>query len=119
TNDKHSHTVSPSSSTSVYHQQKLQQSNNIKYIDRDSITSRLNSISTRAHTVNNKFYDHRTIDNNYMPSSSSTNKVTPTVKRLEKDEEEEEGNESPVYSTTTDVLSESGSFLVPLSPSKR
>ncbi|CAF5209940.1 unnamed protein product, partial [Rotaria magnacalcarata] len=39
TNDKHSHTVSPSSSTSVYHQQKLQQSNNIKYIDRDSITS--------------------------------------------------------------------------------
>ncbi|CAF3629286.1 unnamed protein product [Rotaria socialis] len=117
TNDKHSHTTSPSSSASVYHQQKLKQSNHIKYIDRDSITSSLNSISTRAHTVNNKFYDHPTIDNKYMPSSS-TNKVIPTIKKLEKNEEEE-GNESPVYSTTTDVFSESGSFLVPLSPSKR
>lgn len=47
------------------------------------------SRARRIHLVNNKFYGH--------PSISPP------------------GNESPVYSTTTDLISESGSFLVPSS----
>ncbi|CAF2574513.1 unnamed protein product [Rotaria sp. Silwood2] len=115
TNDKYSHPTSPSSSTSAYHQQKLQQSNNVKYVDRDSITSSLNSIPIRTRTVNNRFYDHPVIDNKYGPLSPTTMVVPIIKKKTENDEEE--GNESPVYSTTTDVLSESGSFLVPKSSS--
>ncbi|CAF3615894.1 unnamed protein product [Rotaria sp. Silwood1] len=101
-NDKYSHP------TSAYHQQKLQQ-----YTDRDSSTSSVNSIPIRTRTVNNKFYDHPIIDNKYGPLSPTT-MVVPTIKN-----DEEEGNESPVYSTTTDVLSESGSFLVPTSSSSK
>lgn len=43
--------------------------------------------------------------------------VVPSASRRNYDHDDD-GNESPVYSTTTDVLSDSGSFLVP-SSSKR
>ncbi|CAF3918114.1 unnamed protein product [Rotaria sordida] len=111
TNDKYSHQTS----SSVYHQQKFQQSNNLKYVDRDSITSSLNSIPTRTRTVNNKFYDHPIIDNKYGSPLSPTTMVVPINNKKKTENDDEEGNESPVYSTTTDVLSESGSFLVPTS----
>jgi hypothetical protein len=66
--------------------------------------------------VNNKFYGHPVVDNRYASLSPSTMVVPKSTVKREHDEEE--GNESPVYSTTTDVMSESGSFLVP-SSSKR
>ncbi len=66
--------------------------------------------------MNNKFYGHPAIDYQYGPLSPAA-MVVPTVKR-NPDYDEEEGDESPVYSTTTDIMSESGSFLVP-SSSKR
>ncbi|CAF1573393.1 unnamed protein product [Rotaria sordida] len=76
----------------------------------------LNSIPTRTRTVNNKFYDHPIIDNKYGSPLSPTTMVVPINNNKKKTEnDDEEGNESPVYSTTTDVLSESGSFLVPTS----
>ena len=100
--------------TSAYHQQKP-----INYVDRDSITSSLNSIPTRTRTVNNKFYGHPVVDNRYASLSPSGMVVpTSTIKRNNREHDDEEGNESPVYSTTTEVMSESGSFLVP-SSSKR
>jgi hypothetical protein len=107
--------MSSTPSTSAYHQQKSQL-NNINYIDRDSITSSINSISNRTRIVNNKFYGHPVIDNRYGILSPTTMVVPTTKRHIEHDEEE--GDESPVYSTTTDIMSESGSFLVP-SSSKR
>jgi hypothetical protein len=109
--------MSSTPSTSVYHQQKSQQLNNINYIDRDSLTSSLRSIPTRTRIVNNKFYGQPVIDNRYGVISP-TSMVVPSTKRNIEHDEEEEGDESPVYSTTTDIMSESGSFLVP-SSSKR
>ena len=71
--------------------------------------------------MNNKFYGHPIVDNKYTPLSPTT-MVVPTsgittlkMKRHIENDVDEEGDESPVYSTTTDVMSESGSFLVPSS----
>ena len=89
---------------------------NLHYIDQDSITSSLNSIPTRARTFNNKFYGNPIINNNYGPLSPPRKRNPEADEILENDEE---GDESPVYSTTTDVMSESGSFLVPSSSIKR
>ena len=100
-------------SNSAYHQQK---SNN--YVDEESISSSLNSIPIRSRLVNNKFYGHPVIDNRYGQLSPMTMVVpTSTSKRNHHEHDEEEGDESP-YSTATDLMSESGSFLVP-SSSKR
>lgn len=98
---------------SAYHQQK---SNN--YVDGDSISSSLNSIPIRTRTVNNKFYGHPVVDHRYGQLSPTTMVVPTSVMRNRHEHDEEEGDESPVYSTTTDLMSESGSFLVP-SSSKR
>jgi hypothetical protein len=113
-NGKYPHQTSSTPSTSAYHQQK-----SINYIDRDSLTSSLNSIPTRTRIVNNKFYGHPVINNKYGPLSPTT-MVVPSSTKIKRhtENDEEEGDESPVYSTTTDVMSESGSFLVP-SSSKR
>ncbi|CAF0790556.1 unnamed protein product [Adineta steineri] len=109
----------PSSPSSVYHQQKPQQSANIHYIDQESITNSLNTIPTRARTFNNKFYGNPLNDNKYGPMTP-TNILASTRKMLnDTDENNEEEDESPVYSTTTDVMSESGSFLVSSSSTKR
>ncbi|CAF1256280.1 unnamed protein product [Adineta steineri] len=122
-NGKYSQQISSTPTSSAYHQQKLQESSNLNYIDHESVSSSLNSIPPRTRTVNNKFYGHPVIDYQYGPLSPGT-MVVPTAKRnFENDEEGGDGmggagDESPVYSTTTDVLSESGSFLVP-SSSKR
>ncbi|CAF2710923.1 unnamed protein product [Rotaria sp. Silwood2] len=120
-NGKYSHKMS--TPTSVYHQQKSQQSTNLHYIDQDSITSSLNSIPTRARTFNNKFYGNPLMDNKYGPLSPSSMIVPGKKVNSNNDEiienDEEEEDESPVYSTTTDVMSESGSFLVPTSSTKR
>lgn len=84
----------------------------------------MNSIPTRTRLVNNRFYGHPAIDYPYGPLSP-TSMVVPNVKRSLTHEEDGDGaggggggEDSPVYSTTTDVMSESGSFLVP-SSSKR
>lgn len=105
-----------SSPTSVYHQQKSQQSSNLHYIDQDSITSSISSLPTRARTFNNKFYGNPLIENKYGPLSSMR-KGNPTKDDII--ENDEEDDESPVYSTTTDIMSESGSFLVPSSSKRR
>lgn len=106
--------TSSTPSNSAYHQQK---SNN--YVDEGSISSSLNSIPVRTRLVNNKFYGHPVIDNRYGQLSPTTMVVpTSTIKRNHHEhDDEEEGDESP-YSTATDLVSESGSFLVP-SSSKR
>ncbi|CAF3407139.1 unnamed protein product [Rotaria socialis] len=114
-NGKYSHQLT--SPTSVYHQQKSQQSTNLHYIDQDSITSSLNSLRTRARTFNNKFYGNPLMENKYGPLSSTIQGNANNGEIMENDEEDED--ESPVYSTTTDVMSESGSFLVSNSSSKR
>ncbi|UJR13684.1 hypothetical protein I4U23_000696 [Adineta vaga] len=119
-NGKYTQQISSTPSTSAYHQQKPQEAGNINYIDRDSVTSSLNSIPTRTRTVNNKFYGHPVIDYPYGPLSPTT-MVVPTANRHHEHDDDVDGgggDESPVYSTTTDVMSESGSFLVP-SSSKR
>ncbi|CAF0926468.1 unnamed protein product [Adineta ricciae] len=119
-NGKYSHQISSTPSSSAYHQQKHQEAGNINYIDRDSVTSSLNSIPTRTRTVNNKFYGNPIIDYPYGALSPTT-MVVPTAKRNPEHDEDLDGgggDESPVYSTTTDIMSESGSFLVP-SSSKR
>lgn len=77
----------------------------------------MNSIPTRTRTFNNKFYGNPIIDSNnkYGTISSPRKKPLEQVELNENDEDEDD--ESPVYSTTTDVMSESGSFLVPSSSS--
>ncbi len=64
--------------------------------------------------MNNKFYGHPVIDNRYGPLSPTT-MVVPSTTIKRNHQNDEEGDESPVYSTTTDVMSENESFLVPSS----
>ncbi|CAF0738057.1 unnamed protein product [Didymodactylos carnosus] len=98
----------PSTSIGHYHQQ---QNGNIHYIDNDSLNSSLNSLPTRTRTFANKVYSmNEGIDNKYGPLSEDYGRPEEI---LEVDED------SPVYSTTTDIMSESGSFLVPSSSSKK
>lgn len=106
--------TSSTPNSSAYHQQR---SSNANQLDQESLTDSSNSVPTRTRTFTNKFYGHPVIDSRYGPFSPTAMVVPSTIKRNQ-EHEEEEGNESPVYSTTTDVMSESGSFLVP-SSSKR
>lgn len=70
--------------------------------DQDALKSNSHSKFSRMHMVNNKFYGQPYIDPRYdsfpLPKKSHG--------------QSDEGDESPVYSTTTDALSENGSFLV-------
>ncbi|CAF0921735.1 unnamed protein product, partial [Didymodactylos carnosus] len=89
-----------STSLRHYHQQ---QNGSIHYIDNSSNSS-LNSLPTRTRTFANKVYSiNDGLDNKYGPLSEDYSRPEEI---LEVDED------SPVYSTTTDIMSESGSFLV-------
>jgi len=114
-NGKYSHSIT--SPNSVYHQQKPHQTANVHYIDQDSITSSLNSIPTRTRTFNNKFYGNPLLDQNKYGTILSARKSNHDTDEII--ENDEEADDSPVYSTTTDVMSESGSFLVPSSSSMK
>ena len=77
----------------------------------------MNSIPTRTRTFNNKFYGNPIIDNNNKYGTISSPRKIPSEQVELNENDEEDYDESPVYSTTTDVMSESGSFLVPSSSS--
>ena len=67
-------------------------------------------------TANNRFYGKPIVDSRYGLISPTS--MTVPTSRLNFDTDDHDrvrGDESPVYSTTTDLLSESGSFLVPSS----
>ena len=112
----YTHQTSSTPISSAYHQQKTQQSSNRTYADQDTLNSSAHSKPTRTRTVSNKFYGYPAVDSKYGPFSP-TSMVVPTVDRhLEIDEIleiDDDDDESPMYSTTPDMMSESSSFLVP------
>lgn len=70
-------------------------------------------------TANNQFYGKPIVDSRYGPISPTSMTVPRSKLSFDTDDHIENdrvrGDESPVYSTTTDLMSESGSFLVPSS----
>ena len=119
TNGNYAHQTSSTPISSAYHQQKTQRSSLRNYADQDTLNSSAHSMPTRIHTVSNKFYGHPSVDSKYGPFSP-TSMVVPSVHRHHETDEileidDEDDDDSPMYSTTTEAMSESGSFLVPSS----
>ena len=99
--NKYSNPLSSTPHAFDYHQQKRQLSSNDYFADQDPLISSPDSRPMRLHTVNNKFYGHPNVDPKYERFN------LPKKTNFQSDE----GDDSPVYSTTTDALSENGSSI--------